>query len=305
MRVLVTLNSNVLAKPDIGNGSQHNPYQILGDGTEPTKTSWDGPIATGFASGSGSEEDPYMVESIEQLAYFAKTVNEGNSYEEQYIQLGASIEYGYGDVYSWVPIGNEYNPFSGNFYGADNAIKQLAINDESSNYQGLFGVIDGGSVAALSLEAVEIRGNNNVGAICGAAYSSLISSCLVRSSTILGNEKVGAIVGSAYNGSYINANYVESGTNVSAQNYVGGFVGYLQTSSTISNSYMQDTYVISSYGDCAGLCCGYAGTETYLLLLDINMSQLIINNTNSDLTIYGYEEGADIDRVYIDGEQIN
>ena len=42
---------------------------------------WDGTIATSFAGGDGSEGSPYEISTAEELAYFAKLINddaEGN-----------------------------------------------------------------------------------------------------------------------------------------------------------------------------------------------------------------------------------
>ena len=38
---------------------------------------WDGTIASGFAGGDGTQNDPFQIETAAQLAHFAKTVNEG------------------------------------------------------------------------------------------------------------------------------------------------------------------------------------------------------------------------------------
>ena len=40
---------------------------------------WDGSIAESFAGGTGTEDDPYLIEDGSQLAYLAQQVNSGNS----------------------------------------------------------------------------------------------------------------------------------------------------------------------------------------------------------------------------------
>lgn len=37
---------------------------------------WDGTIASGFAGGDGTQNNPFQIETAAQLAHFAKTVNE-------------------------------------------------------------------------------------------------------------------------------------------------------------------------------------------------------------------------------------
>ena len=58
----------------------------------PTAAVWNGEADWDFAGGSGTEADPYIIRTAEQLAFFAQSVNAGNSYEGQYIKLKADIE---------------------------------------------------------------------------------------------------------------------------------------------------------------------------------------------------------------------
>ena len=48
---------------------------------------WDGTIASGFAGGTGTENDPWRIENAEQLAYLAQQVNNGTDYERQHFLL--------------------------------------------------------------------------------------------------------------------------------------------------------------------------------------------------------------------------
>ena len=72
------------------------------------------------------------------------------------------------DQLGWVPIGNETTPFSGEFDGNDYAIYDLQIYRISTNFIGLFGVIDnGGAVRNLGVANVNITALRHVGAIAG------------------------------------------------------------------------------------------------------------------------------------------
>lgn len=64
------------ARPDSG-------IEIVPHKTENPKRSaiWDGSIAAGFAGGSGTEDDPYLISNGSELAYLAQQVNSGNRYE--------------------------------------------------------------------------------------------------------------------------------------------------------------------------------------------------------------------------------
>ena len=67
--------------------------EIVPHKTENPKRSaiWDGSIAAGFAGGSGTEDDPYLISNGSELAYLAQQVNSGNSYENVHFKLTNDI----------------------------------------------------------------------------------------------------------------------------------------------------------------------------------------------------------------------
>lgn len=53
---------------------------------------WDGTVASGFAGGTGTQADPYLIANGEQLAYLAKQVNDGkDNFSGKYLKLTADI----------------------------------------------------------------------------------------------------------------------------------------------------------------------------------------------------------------------
>ena len=74
------------ARPDIG-------IEIVPPKTKNPKRSaiWDGSIAAGFAGGSGTEDDPYLISNGPELAYLAQQVNSGNRYENVHFKLTNDI----------------------------------------------------------------------------------------------------------------------------------------------------------------------------------------------------------------------
>ena len=56
---------------------------------------WNGTIASGFAVGTGTENDPYQINTAAELAYFAKSVNDGKWYDGEYIILKNNINRNY------------------------------------------------------------------------------------------------------------------------------------------------------------------------------------------------------------------
>ncbi len=71
---------------------------------------WDGTVATEFAGGTGTESDPYLIETGAQLAYLAQQTNQGyflnsgqNLYRSGTLSLGNC---------SYNCKNYSYNPFS-------------------------------------------------------------------------------------------------------------------------------------------------------------------------------------------------
>ena len=114
----------------------------------------------GFA-GSGTELDPYLIQSIEDLVLLSTNVNNGQKYANQYFKLERDLDFkglnsyrdafavidnesnttlieGLNTGYGFTPIGNDVNYFGGKFNGGGNSINNLYINS-SNDYVGLFG----------------------------------------------------------------------------------------------------------------------------------------------------------------------
>ena len=53
---------------------------------------WDGTAATEFAGGKGTQSKPYLIETAQQLAYLARSVNSGTDYSGEYISLQADLD---------------------------------------------------------------------------------------------------------------------------------------------------------------------------------------------------------------------
>ena len=228
---------------------------------------WDGSIATSYAGGNGSAANPYGA----QLAYLAKMVNAGTSYEGKYLRMTCDIylnntanweqwetnppantwtAIGYND---WTNSSNGHQrPFSGNFDGSGFAVFGVYINKTGTtsldSYQGLFGYCHTDSssvnivVANVGVEASYIHGHDGVGGVVGSNYkyggTATISNCY-NTGTVSGTgDYVGGVVGNNSYGSSIN-NSCNTGSVSGTGDYVGGVVG--SSESTISNCYNTGT----------------------------------------------------------------
>ena len=47
----------------------------------------------GVLEGSGTEEDPYIISSVEDFVVFSDNVTKGNTYQNQYVELKQSLDF--------------------------------------------------------------------------------------------------------------------------------------------------------------------------------------------------------------------
>ena len=157
---------------------------------------WDGTIASGFARGTGKENDPYQINTAAELAYFAKTVNEGQPYNGLYIVLKNDLNL---NNKEWTPIGTDSNPFRGNFDGGDHTVTGMQISNSSKDYVGLFGGCTkhniNSAIKNITVRNSDICGKSHVGAIVGWAYEINIENCRSIANKINGERRVGGICG--------------------------------------------------------------------------------------------------------------
>ena len=157
---------------------------------------WKGTIASGFAGGTGMENDPYQINTAEELAYFAKTVNEGQPYNGLYIVLKNDLDL---NNQEWTPIGNSRNPFKGNFDGDNHTVTGMQISNSSKDYVGLFGECTkhniNSAIKNITVRNSDICGKSHVGAIVGWAYEINIENCRSIANKINGERRVGGICG--------------------------------------------------------------------------------------------------------------
>lgn len=151
---------------------------------------WDGSTASGFASGDGSGRDPFIIETAEQFAFFAKSVNEGNTYEGMRIELYKDIDFA---RLEWTPVGNSEHPFKGTFMGKRHTVKGLASGEGLKSF-GLFGYVLRGNVYNLVIKDSAIKNAEIAGAFVAENECGRIENCY-NYSYVSAEQKAGGIVG--------------------------------------------------------------------------------------------------------------
>ncbi len=188
------------------------------------------------------------------------------------------------DYAGFTPIGTNANRFTGTFDGQGFNISNLNINLTSTDYVGLFGVVDTGSnLSNIGLVNVNITGHDYVGGLVGASVYGKINNSLVVGGNVTGNIRVGGLVGNNYgniNNSYAAVDVFSAG---SSSSFIGGFVG-LNSDGNISFCYA--TGNVHAYGSRIGGLVGEQDKGTILFSYSIG-------NVNGSSTVGGLVGFAD------------
>lgn len=213
------------------------------------KNIWTGDVADGFAAGSGTEVDPYIISNAEELAYFAKTVNSGKSFVGKYLELSEDIylndisDYdNWSDTNSPPNVWEGINDFAGSINGQGHTICGLYMcnnGDKTGFINSIKRISDEAGTSKinsakiiiknLNFEKVYIQGASYVGALVGYADSFLeIDKCRVQGKILGSSDHVGGYVGHFSSGGNRGFSITNSANYalVSGRSYVGGFVGY-------------------------------------------------------------------------------
>ena len=231
---LLNKDGDIVWRPDTVSNI-NNGYPIL-----IPITYWTDYAAEGFTGGDGSDGNPYLIGTAEELAYLSKTDFYPTLMHQKHFKLTANIDLA---GHLWAPIGNRGEiGFNGYFDGNGKTISNLFINTPNSNEQGLFGYVVGGSIENLFITNCNIIGKNFAGALVGRNNAE-IKNCSATG-IVKGNEYVGGLLGSSGLDSFIANSY--SSVNVNGVNCVGGFIGY-EYSDGVINCYATGNVIGQNY----------------------------------------------------------
>ena len=235
---------------------------------------WDGSVATSFAGGSGTQDDPYLISNGAELAYLAQITNEdadGSLTRDKFFKLTADIVLNR-DVLNddftlngipanvWQPIGEPNHKFFGNFDGGKHRIYGPYMpNPQQLNYNGVIGFCDGATIHDLCVVDGYTKGGSANGLVVGQAANSTISRCYA-SGRAEGGSSAGLIVGLNQKGMI---EYCYSNGYVVASYSHGGIVGEI-SSGTTQNCFSVVTLGSGYYyGSCVGRLNGGNVSNVY------------------------------------------
>lgn len=226
-------------------------------------------------SGEGTEANPYLISSVDELVLFRNSVNAGKTTynaDGKYVALGANIDLAGID---WsVNIGDDCNAtFDGIFDGKNFTISNLTATETAQKGDGyictgLFGAIYGNAVVKnLTLENVTIDApyaGNNVAAVVGFGYNAKGS---IENVHVTGDidinapnaTGVGAILGYDYACTALKVENCEvkgnDGSDIVGKSYVGGLVGYAYSKIALKENTVENVSVTGtgSVGAIAGI----------------------------------------------------
>lgn len=186
-------------------------------------------------SGSGTEADPFLIKSAQDLA-FISTLKYDNSRLDKTLYIKLTNDINLSGKY-WAPIAasDKVNQLSFNFDGGGHTISGMTIRHSDKYYAGLFGNIYESQIYNLNLKDVNIIDNVPIGAIAGIISTSMIYGCTV-SGILSGNSDIGGLVGTT--DSYLTI--FACGTNcdiTTNTGSAGGIIGRVSYSPIIIGSY--------------------------------------------------------------------
>lgn len=235
------------------------------------------PSSVAFASGSGTEADPYLVIDATQLGAFRDSVNAGTTYEGQFIALATDVDVS-GAL--WTPIGaatrsgsgvtSGSTPFKGTFSGAGHAITGLTITQTGTQTRdpddaiGFFGAVLGGTVKDLIIKDANMRCTSSelAGIAVGLLGDSGTVANVQTSGSLLAKCGCGGVVGRlCARGGITGCTNAATITATGGTGNCGGIVGaayYAPEDADMQITGCTNTGAITGVNDTggiAGLCC--------------------------------------------------
>ncbi|ERP39286.1 MBG domain-containing protein [Chitinivibrio alkaliphilus] len=215
-------------------------------------------IASDFAGGSGTEDDPYLIENSAHLNAVPDS-SDSHFRQESDIEFDpADFQSGgefYNDGKGWEPIEDFLGTYDGNGYSISNI--RIARHDE--NRVGLFANVYEGTLKNITIVNGEISGDESVGGLAGEINSSLVENCSFSGSVTGDDEDIGGLVGYSSNSQVIHS--YTTGAVFSTGEVVGGLIGGVNNNSEVE--YSGSSVQVNSDGDRIGGLIGSNSGEVF------------------------------------------
>ena len=234
---------------------------------------WDGSVSSSYGGGSGTEDDPYQINTASQLARIAYKVQNGTTYSGKYFVLNNDIwlndtdgwtswDFNNRPANEWTPIGcyvssSENYPFRGSFDGQGHTVYGMFFSENRKSFYGLFGYVGtntSGCIKNVKIARSFMECVDNCGAIVGYAKNyGRIENCS-NAGKVRGDHWVGGIVGYVANtsGTTTVTGCKNTSYNVRGATDTGGIVGFAHENCTVTGCSNTASYV-KAYQQCGGI----------------------------------------------------
>lgn len=284
--------------------------------------------------GEGTEANPYLIESIEDLVAFSNSVNSGTSYIGKYVMLTRTIDFkspfSYNnyktkvsektnriitedesgtEIMTFLTSGTGFNPigidytyaFRGVFDGNKCEVKNIFINREDDQGVGLFGMTFAQKIKNIGITG-NIIGGYEVAGIVGRGQTVVYIENSYNKANIVGKRDVGGILGcmgnaiNCYNTGNIKILGVPNWQ--SSADQAGGIAG---DGASIMNCYNLGTIKLEIAG---GYIAGIIGTTGENIFKCVNIGKLVTDEGISSHFMGGIiaRSGSSIEECYNFGE---
>ena len=237
--------------------------------------------------GSGTKDDPYVIEDSKDMWLFAETVAKSSTRTEcakvadGVTQIDTTVR---GDLedQKWKPIGDSSKSYKGTFDG-NGAVITICVEPGQYNpfYKGLFGSIGAGAEIRNVTTAGSVSGSQYVGGICGAIQASGGTAQIVNCNNeaiITGTGgNVGGIVGHVLCGSITADGSMYNKGEIQGRSNVGGIVGYVLSGNITVKGNLENTGKVTGTGGYIGGLVGYLSDTTLEADMDMRNTGKIID----------------------------
>ena len=215
-------------------------------------------------AGSGTEANPYIIESIEDLVQFSLDVENGNDFAGKVVKLAQDLDFNNDKSYidptrtdmaredeialktemtsgiGFFPIGFDEEAFSGTFDGQGHTIYNLYQSQET-DHLGLFGHVVNGSVNNVNVTGT-IKGEVSTKPNEGSYY-------------------IGGVVGQISSDTDVQIENCSFNGTIQASYYVGGVVGEIITTANATIKNCTSTGTLKGLGQVGGIVGGTDGVQ--------------------------------------------
>ena len=199
-------------------------------------------------SGSGTENDPYLILNPIQLSQMRNYLKQNGVYFKLMANIDVSefIE----DEWSsqgWMPIGTSSTPFKGVLDGNGKTISGLWIKRSNADYVGFFGYTQNATIKNVTIVAKDIVGKDNVAGLSGYSDNSTFNGVNFSATKIQGGTNVGGLAGKSNYTTISGCSIISTIEITGIGNDVGGIVGCI-TSGSISECKVSCNAIIGANG---------------------------------------------------------